>query len=321
MFPIPRQAKHLDKRTLFRHGYTWGYFWYDKRSYVGRSCSGISLRWPIKCYVWSCGIWMLIGYISPASQRLYACRHSVSPTHKFAVTDCHRISLLKILSSEKAAMQNEYNFFWKLFSIYSPWRCSIDPWTLEAELLIEMGYHGNHLGQFGVKKRANSDSVPNTNLVTARIHSLWEGNVFSRVCQSFCRGREVPMWWVTWDSHSHWPWSSTDQFKLVHFGTPPSPGPLQTCSNLFTWHPPPSPSLEHGPWTCSKLFTWGLCPCPRTLPTDLFKLVQLGNSSRPIGGKRVVGFRLKGFLVGFEVSVYICEKTNKRLNYFSRLIL
>ena len=110
------------------------------------------------------------------------------------------------------------------------------------------------LGQFGVKKQANSDSVPNTNLIITRIRSLWEGNVFSRYCQSVWEvsphvmghmGLPLPLVLVL-----------NRSVQTCSLRDPPSPGPLQICSNLFTWYPYPTQ--------------------PRPWPMNLFKVVHLG---------------------------------------------
>ena len=88
-----------------------------------------------------------------------------------------------------------------------------------------------------VKKQANSDSVPNTNLVTVRIRSWLEGN-FSVL--SVCL---APLQTCT-NLFTYQPRS-------------------WTCSKLFTWELCPGPSClapTPCPRTFSNLFSWGVPP-------------------------------------------------------------
>ena len=196
---------------------------------------------------WAIGIWMPI----PLSVRksCYAkCRHNgIVHRQICSITDCHRISLV-------------INTF-----IRTKLLCWITYWD---------GLPWWSLGQFGVKKQANSDSVPNTNLITARIHSLWEGNVFSRVCQSVWEvsphvvghmGLPVPLPLVL--NRPVQTCSLRDPLALARFR------PVQTCS-LDTSTPP---SLDPGPWTCSKLFTMGIMPLPQDPPRGPVQTCSVGD--------------------------------------------
>ena len=116
-------------------------------------------------------------------------------------------------------------------------------------------------------------------LFTARQRKLWEGNVISRVCLSFCSWRE---WSCTGPCPSLCTGPQLPTSWHIRGSQPP-----WTCSNLGTHCTSPPHHI------CSKIFDLDLIvhgPCPIPPPTDMFKLVRY---EARLVTKRAVGIRLK----------------------------
>ena len=108
-------------------------------------------------------------------------------------------------------------------------------------------------------------------ITVTRIPSLREGNVFSHVCLFPVGEGDPVMPLVRHRSH----------------GTPSLPG---TCSNLFTWEPPPSPLIPT---------TWETNPaisCQHTLGFHIFPQVPVPLEDKNSGWISRYILRLKGFL-------------------------
>ena len=131
------------------------------------------------------------------------------------------------------------------------------------------------------------------NIFTLHIRSLRKGNGFSHVCPF--------VYWVR-ESQCYRTCSILLILRpLEHTPTPTiweHPRLAQTCTLENHLVLVPTPITWGPPKTCSNLVTWGQ-PDPNPAPTDLIKLVHLGNPPGPVG-RRVVGLLVFDYLCCFH---------------------